>query len=55
MRLIVLTFCAGMLALCGCGIKPSTMEAPASVKVDTFPRTYPDPSTDPQPQRPVTP
>jgi hypothetical protein len=37
------------LAASGCGIKPSELSPPPGKK-DTYPRTYPDPSTDPQPE-----
>jgi hypothetical protein len=51
MRLTAPTSCL-LLALAltgGCGIKPVKVDPPASVKHDTFPKTYPDPATDPQP------
>lgn len=40
---------AGMLSilLTGCGVKPAHLSPPAG-SPDNFPRTYPDPSTDPQ-------
>ncbi len=41
--------CTALLALSACGIKPPYVEPPAGAKHDTFPHTYPDPSTDPQP------
>jgi hypothetical protein len=42
---------AGMLSillLAGCGVKPAHLSPPAG-SADNFPRTYPDPATDPQP------
>lgn len=38
------------LAAAGCGIKPQKLDPPASVTKDTFPKTYPDPKNDPQPE-----
>jgi predicted small lipoprotein YifL len=35
--------------LAGCGKKPSTLDPPPGIAADNFPRTYPDPTTDPQP------
>lgn len=40
----------GAFALASCGIKPANVDPPAKVKKDSFPRTYPDPATDPAPQ-----
>lgn len=52
MRLTVLFLCAlAALALPGCGIKPQKVDPPPSVKADKFPHTYPNPATDPQPER----
>ncbi len=40
---------AGMLSilLSGCGVKPARLSPPSGEETQ-FPRTYPDPSTDPQ-------
>ncbi len=53
MRLTVLPFflAFAMLAATGCGVKPNKVDAPAGVEKDTFPRTYPNPATDPAPKR----
>jgi len=48
MRLTVLLFVTVVLTLSGCGIKPGSLDAPDPDK-DYFPHTYPDPSTDHQP------
>lgn len=37
------------LGLTGCGKKPSHIDPPLGTEEDTFPRTYPDLKTDPQP------
>lgn len=41
---------AGMLSilLSGCGVKPARLSPPSGSEDTPFPRTYPDPSTDPQ-------
>jgi hypothetical protein len=51
MRLTVLSFCLvlALAAVSGCGIKPKNVDAPGGTEKDTFPRTYPNPATDPQP------
>lgn len=49
MRLIVLSFCLMAAALGGCGIKPRNVDPPPGVKEDSFPKTYPNPSTYMQP------
>jgi hypothetical protein len=36
-------------ALSACGKKPSSVDPPPDVTEDHFPRTYPDPATDPKP------
>ncbi len=36
------------ITLAGCGVKPSTLSPPPGAENETFPRTYPDPATDPQ-------
>ena len=41
-----------VLPLSGCGIKPSSVDPPPGAENLKFPRTYPDLSTDPGPQRP---
>lgn len=33
----------------GCGIKPDTLSPPADAEETTFPKTYPDLDTDPDP------
>jgi len=38
-----------LLPLAGCGKKPNQVDPPPGVENDTFPRPYPDPSTDPKP------
>jgi len=38
-----------LVAVGGCGIKPGSVDPPKGVEKDPFPRTYPDPSTDPDP------
>ncbi len=38
--------------LSACGKKPSEVDPPPGVTNDTFPKTYPDPSTDPKPTLP---
>ncbi len=45
---------AGMLSilLAGCGVKPAHLSPPARSPETNFPRTYPDPATDPQPGAP---
>jgi hypothetical protein len=55
MRLTALLFYLSLATAAGCGIKPGNVEAPPGVEPDSFPRTYPDPATDPQPQRHVRP
>ena len=44
-----------VILLAGCGIKPGSVSAPKDLEKDYFPRTYPDPATDPDPQRYVRP
>lgn len=51
MKIIALSLCLTML-LAGCGVKPTKVDAPAGVVKDTFPKTYPDPATDPGPKEP---
>lgn len=46
---IYILLCVNALLLGSCGIKPSGVEPPETVKEDTFPGTYPDTSTDPKP------
>ncbi|MCB9988944.1 MAG: hypothetical protein H6868_06370 [Rhodospirillales bacterium] len=38
------------MLLGACGIKPNSLDAPPGVENDTYPRTYPDVSTDPSPE-----
>lgn len=33
------------IALCGCGVKPDKLEAPAGAESARFPRTYPAPES----------
>ncbi|HEY0901683.1 MAG TPA: hypothetical protein VGD95_06120 [Micavibrio sp.] len=42
---------AGILSilLTGCGIKPARLSPPDGTADTNFPRTYPDPATDPAP------
>lgn len=35
--------------LCGCGVKPGSIELPQDNGPDPFPRVYPDSATDPGP------
>ena len=42
-------FCAMILAVCSCGVKPSHVDPPEGAEHSTFPQTYPDINTDPQP------
>ncbi len=51
MRLTALTFLLAMFLLTGCGVKPGAVDPPAHEGKDYFPKTYPDPATDPDPQR----
>ncbi|MFH1158104.1 MAG: hypothetical protein V1721_04375 [Pseudomonadota bacterium] len=53
MRLIIISLCLTMAlaAVGGCGIKPGKVDPPAGTEKDYFPKTYPDPSTDPHPER----
>jgi hypothetical protein len=52
MRLTILSLAvmALLAGITGCGIKPSKVDPPPSVRHDTFPKTYPDPETDPKPK-----
>ena len=54
MRLTVLSFYMAlafvMVTVGGCGIKPNKVSPPPSVQTDAFPKVYPDPATDPQPE-----
>ena len=38
------------LSLAACGKRPGSVDPPPDVTNDTFPRTYPDPATDPKPE-----
>ena len=53
MRIAVLMLPILTIFLSGCGVKPNQVDPPVSVEKgkDYFPRTYPDTSTDPNPQR----
>jgi len=51
MRLTVLSLSLlALVTVSGCGIKPGKVSPPPGVSKDTYPQTYPDPSTDPKPQ-----
>lgn len=59
MRLTVVSVFLASFLLAGCGVKPSAVDPPhkaasqtkgAEAEKDYFPRTYPDPSTDPAPK-----
>ncbi|QQG37488.1 MAG: hypothetical protein HYS17_08770 [Micavibrio aeruginosavorus] len=49
-RLSLYIVLAGLMSmgLCGCGVKPDSLSPPPGAEETVFPRTYPDPSTDPQ-------
>lgn len=38
------------LGVYGCGIKPDDLSPPESAQESPFPKTYPDPTTDPKPE-----
>ena len=42
--------CMFMVVLClsACGVKPKDVDPPKGAEDSHFPRTYPDPSTDPK-------
>jgi predicted small lipoprotein YifL len=46
-----LSLALALVAVAACGIKPSGLTPPPPAKKADFPRTYPDPSTDPKPQQ----
>ncbi|MCB1783480.1 MAG: hypothetical protein KDI13_05740 [Alphaproteobacteria bacterium] len=46
-KITLALFAIATLGLSACGIKPSHVDPPAGAEDVTFPRTYPDPSTDP--------
>lgn len=50
-RTAMLTLMTAVLLLAACGIKPADVDPPQGEERDYFPRTYPDPSPDPNPQR----
>jgi hypothetical protein len=54
MKLTALSFhlslALALAAVGGCGIKPGKLSPPPGVAKDAYPKTYPDPSTDPKPQ-----
>ena len=37
------------LPLCACGKKPNQVDPPPGAEETVFPKTYPDPATDPKP------
>lgn len=44
---LIFIFCA---SIAGCGIRPSNLETPKTESRESqYPRTYPNPATDPQP------
>jgi predicted small lipoprotein YifL len=43
------------MPLAACGKKAGELDPPPGAENLTFPRTYPDPSTDPKPEAPETP
>ncbi len=45
-----LTIILACCALTACGVKPSSVEPPEGAEDKTYPRTYPDMSTDPAPR-----
>lgn len=45
--LVLLLLC--LVTVSACGKRPPEVDAPESAKTQTFPRVYPDPSTDPTP------
>ncbi len=45
----ILTLFVSVSLLSGCGIKPKDVDPPEGAEESTFPQTYPDLSTDPQP------
>ena len=49
-RTIILFAIAASLVT-GCGIKPGRVDPPQGKDKDTFPRTYPDLTSDPEPTR----
>ena len=52
MKSTVLSLCAALvLLLSACGVKPADVSPPQGEDKDYFPRTYPDPATDPMPYR----
>lgn len=52
MKKILSLLALNLLLLSGCGIKPGELSPPANAKKSEFPRTYPDPATDPKPYKP---
>ncbi|MGN7438930.1 MAG: hypothetical protein ACTHOO_09845 [Alcanivorax sp.] len=47
---IYILLCVNALMLSGCGVKPPYVDPPQGAEHDdTFPQTYPDVNTDPQP------
>ena len=49
---MVLCVLALLPLLGGCGIKPAQVDPPPGTSGSAFPRTYPDPATDPPPATP---
>jgi hypothetical protein len=43
----ILTSALLCACLCGCGVKPGSIELPQDSGPDPFPRVYPDSATDP--------
>lgn len=46
---LLLVFLVLSFALTACGKKPGQIDPPPDLAEDHFPRTYPDPATDPKP------
>lgn len=40
---------AALLVMAGCGVRPGRLAAPEGADPEAYPRTYPDPATDPPP------
>ena len=51
MRATAVSLLLAMFLLTGCGVKPGAVDPPAGEGRDHFPKTYPDPATDPSPER----
>jgi predicted small lipoprotein YifL len=49
MKKTIVSLCVALALLAGCGVKPPRVDPPQGADKDYFPRTYPDPATDPRP------